>query len=76
LNHARNGRALRKRQLIQVLSKIDARRLLDSANSDCPALPQIDFITVKRKDVLLREATLKRESRHRFGEFTADGALR
>src|SRR5262249_11015740 len=74
-NNARQERALRKRELAQVFSKIRNAGLGKSSNAKAAPVAQTDFVRVHLENLFLVEALLQFEGKHRFGQFSTPVAV-
>ena len=66
LNHSRERRGFRQRQILKLLAKEDSRGFLNTANGNSTALAQVDLVALERKNIVLRKATLQGDCQHRF----------
>ena len=69
-------RALPHAQLAHVLAKIRFGRFAESANRKTAAIPQVDFVRVQLKNLLLRIALVDFHRHQHFFHFAAPFALR
>src|SRR5829696_5901229 len=66
LDHSRQRGCFREREIAKFFSEEDSGRFFNAADCDSTTLAQVDLVTVKRKDVVLREPAFQRYGQHRL----------
>jgi hypothetical protein len=76
LDHAGQERALRQRQVADVLVEVHPRGLAEAVDAERAGLAQVDLVQVQLQDVLLLRAPLQHEREQGLLRLALHGALR